>query len=121
MLARTWVRAGVASLAAAIIMATTAVGAANAQGSVYQATLGEMNPKTGEVSTAEMHQILADGSAIVLDSRKRAEYVAGHIAGAQNVAPPEGSPPAAYVEAVTKLVGGDKAKALVLYCNGQFC
>jgi rhodanese-related sulfurtransferase len=120
MLARTWVRAGAASLAATIIMAG-ALGVANAQGSVFQATLGEMNPKTGEVSTAQVHQILADGSAIVLDSRKRSEYVAGHIAGAQNVAPPEGSPPSAYIEAITKLVGGDKGKALVLYCNGQFC
>jgi rhodanese-related sulfurtransferase len=120
MLARTWVRTGVASLAVAIIMAT-AVGAANAQGSIYRATLSEMNAKTGEVSTAQVYQILADGSAIVLDSRKRAEYVAGHIAGAQNVAPPEGAPPAAYVEAITKLVNGDKGKALVLYCNGQFC
>src|SRR5712691_1436861 len=114
MLARTWVRAGVASLAAAIIMATTAVGAANAQGSVYRATLGEMNPKTGEVSTAEVHQILADGSAIVLDSRKRSEYVAGHIAGAQNVAPPADAPAGAYAAAVERLLGGDKSKALVL-------
>jgi rhodanese-related sulfurtransferase len=80
-----------------------------------------MKAKTGEVSTAEVYQILADGSAIVLDSRKRSEYVAGHIAGAQNVAPPEGSPPAAYTAAIEKLVGGDKTKALVLYCNGQFC
>ena len=120
MLTRTLVRAGAASLMVAIIAGAT-LGTAAAQGSVYQATLGEMNQKTGEVSTAELYQILADGSAIVLDSRKRSEYVAGHIAGAQNVAPPEGSPANAYVEAVTKLVGGDKAKALVLYCNGQFC
>src|SRR5947209_16772525 len=83
--------------------------------------VGKTNAKTCEVSTEELRSILADGSAIVLDSRKRAEYVAGHIAGAQNVAPPEGAPPAAYVEAITKLVNGDKGKALVLYCNGQFC
>src|SRR6195256_2201136 len=99
MLAGTFVRA---SLAIAIIT-VAAVGAANAQGSVYTATLGEMNAKTGEVSTAQVHQILADGSAIVLDSRKRSEYVAGHIAGAQNVAPPEGAPPAAYIAAIEKL------------------
>src|SRR6195256_2445573 len=107
MLAGTFVRACVA----VAIITVAAVGAANAQGGVYQATLGEMNPKTGEVSTAEVHQILADGSAIVLDSRKRSEYVAGHIAGAQNVAPPEGAPAGAYIAAIEKLVGGDKAKA----------
>jgi len=107
-----------ASAAALVLIA--APGVAPAQ-NVFQATLGETNAKTGEVSTEEVRKILTDGSAIVLDSRKRSEYVAGHIAGAQNVAPPEGSPPSATIEAVTKLVNGDKAKALVLYCNGQFC
>ena len=77
--------------------------------------------KTPQVSTADLHRILADGSAIVLDSRKRAEYVAGHIAGAKNVAPAPGAPPSDYAAAVERLVGGDKSKALVLYCNGQFC
>jgi len=117
MLAGTFVRA---SLAAAIIT-VAAADAANAQGGVYTATLGEMNAKTGEVSTAQVHQILADGSAIVLDSRKRSEYVAGHIAGAQNVSPPADAPAGAYAAAVEKLVGGDKSKPLVLYCNGQHC
>ena len=32
-----------------------------------------------------------------------------------------GAPPAAYIAAVEQLVGGDKSKALVLYCNGQNC
>jgi rhodanese-related sulfurtransferase len=73
------------------------------------------------VSTEEVRRILADGSAIVLDSRKRSEYVAGHIAGAQNVAPEAGAPPAATVAAVERLAGGDNGKALVLYCNGPHC
>ena len=54
---------------------------------VYRAILAEPDPKTPQVSTDDLRRILADGSAIVLDSRKRAEYVAGHIAGARNVAP----------------------------------
>jgi rhodanese-related sulfurtransferase len=120
MLARTWVRTVAASLAAAIIT-VAAIGLAVAQGSIYLSTLSEMNAKTGEVSTAQVHQILMDGSAIVLDSRKRSEYVAGHIAGAQNVSPPADAPAGAYAAAVEKLVGGDKTKALVLYCNGQYC
>ena len=120
MLKRTLLRGAGASLVAGLIIALAAPGVAVAQ-NVFHATLGETNAKTGEVSTEELRRILADGSAIVLDSRKRAEYVAGHIAGAQNVAPPEGAPPAAYLEAITKLVNGDKGKALVLYCNGQFC
>src|SRR5256885_6978351 len=105
---------------AAALALIAAPGVAPAQ-NVFQATLGETNAKSGEVSTEEVRRILTDGSAIVLDSRKRAEYVAGHIAGAKNVAPPAEAPPAAYVEAIEKLLGGDKSKALILYCNGQFC
>src|SRR5262249_50647177 len=120
MLARTLVRAGAGALATAILIAP-GVDVATAQGSVYQATLAEPNQKTPEVSTEEVRRILADGSAILIDSRKRSEFVAGHIAGAKHAAPEPGSPPAAFVAAVERLVGGDKAKPLVLYCNGQYC
>ena len=120
MLARTLVRAGAAALATAIMMAP-GVDVATAQGSVYQATLAEPNQKTPEISTEEVRRILVDGSAILIDSRKRSEFVAGHIAGAKHAAPEPGSPPAAFVAAVERLVGGDKAKPLVLYCNGQYC
>ena len=114
-------RSGAAGLIAAM-MTVAVIDAAMAQsGTIFQATLGEPNQKTPEVSTDEVRRFLADGSAIVLDSRKRSEYVAGHIAGARNVAPNPGAPPAEYVAAVERLVGGDKSKALVLYCNGQFC
>ena len=102
------------------LMATT--GMVGAQGgTIYQATLAEPNQKTQEVSTEEVRRILADGSAIILDTRKRSEFVAGHLPGARNVAPPPEAPPAEYVAAVERLVGGDKGKALVLYCNGPFC
>ncbi len=107
MLMRTLVRAGAAGLATAIMMAAGVDGAIT-QSSVYQATLAEPNQKTAEVSTEEVRRILTDGSA-------------GHIAGAKNAAPEPGSPPAAFIAAVERLVGGDKAKPLVLYCNGQHC
>lgn len=86
-------------------------------GSIYQATLAETGQKTAEVSTEQVRRILVDGSAIIVDARPRAEYVAGHIPGAQNLE----VPPAAAVGAVERLVNGDKNKALVLYCNGPFC
>ena len=73
--------------------------------------------ETQEVSTEQVRRILVDGSAIILDTRKRSEYVAGHIPGAWNL----DAPPSASVAAVERLVGGDKNKALVLYCNGPFC
>ena len=91
------------------------------QTDVYQATLAEPDQKTPQVSTEDVRRILADGSAIVLDSRKRAEYAAGHIAGARNVAPAPGAPPSEYVAAVEQLVQGDKSQPLVIYCNGQYC
>src|SRR5437763_15799966 len=116
MLKRTLLRGATASLVAGLIIALASPGVAAAQ-NVFQATRGETDAKTGEVSPEELRRILADGSAIVLDSRKRAEHVAGHIAGAQNVAPPEGAPPAADIEAITKPVNGDRRTALQLHYN----
>jgi rhodanese-related sulfurtransferase len=120
---KTLMQAKAAGLAAALvtILATIMLSSAAPAQTILQATIGEPNQKTAEVSTAEVRRIMADGSAILLDTRKRAEYVAGHIAGAKNVAPPQGAPASEYVAAVEKLVGGDKGKALVLYCNGPHC
>jgi rhodanese-related sulfurtransferase len=59
--------------------------------------------------------------AIVLDSRKYSEYASGYIPGAWNAAPELGASPEAFVANVERLVDGDKTRALVLYCNGQYC
>lgn len=84
---------------------------------IFKATLAEENAKTGEVSTEQMRTIMTDNSAIILDTRSRAEFDAGHIPQARNL---DAAPPA-QVAAVEALVNGDKTKALVLYCNGPFC
>jgi len=111
-----------ASAGAAALVLLAAINTAVAQaGDVFHATLGETNQKAAEVSTEELRRILADGSAVVLDSRKRAEYVAGHIAGARNISLPADAPPSDYAAAVAQLLGGDKSKPLVLYCNGPHC
>jgi rhodanese-related sulfurtransferase len=47
--------------------------------------------------------------------------VASHIPGARNAAPRPSAPISEFVAEVERLVGGDKTKALVLYCNGPFC
>jgi rhodanese-related sulfurtransferase len=105
-----------AGLAFAAIATLGAVNRASAEcGRIEQATLEEPNQKTPEVSTEEVRRVLADGSALVIDSRSGAEYAAGHIPGARNASGPQA------VAAVTRLVGGDRSKALVLYCNGPFC
>jgi len=108
---------------AALLVALTG-GHAGAQDTVYQATLGEANQKTAEVSTAELQRILAARSALVLDARPHREYAMSHIPGALNVAPKPGVPMSMYVSDVAEIervVGGDRSRALVLYCNGPFC
>ena len=69
------------------------------------------------MSTQQLRHILQDHSAIIIDSRTHAEFDAGHIEGAHvlDVAASE------QIAAINKLVGGDKSKAIVLYCNGPFC
>jgi rhodanese-related sulfurtransferase len=67
--------------------------------------------------------MLADGSAVVFDSRPHLEYAASHIPGALNVAPKPGVPMSLYVSDVAEIgrVVPDKATPIVLYCNGPFC
>lgn len=91
---------------------------------VFTATLGETNVKTPEVSTQELRQILADGSALVLDARPHLEWAISHIPGALNVARKPGVSDSQYVgdvKEIERLTGGDRGKALVLYCNGPLC
>ena len=90
---------------------------ATAQASdIFHASLGEASP-TADISTAEMRQVLADGSAIVIDTRTVAEFEAGHIPGATLV---ERTSPSR-IDTVGKTTNGNKAAKLVLYCNGPYC
>lgn len=81
------------------------------------ATFAERDARTEQISTQDVRRILVEDSAILVDTRTAAEYAAGHIPGARNL----GDGSVTQVAAVTQLVGGDKAKALVLYCNGPYC
>jgi rhodanese-related sulfurtransferase len=114
--------ASVASIAMTIAIADVVA----AQADIYHATLVEGDAPAGQqrppqVSTDELRRILADGSMLVLDARKRAEFVAGHIAGARNAGVAPEAPAAEYAAAVERLLGGDRSRPLVLYCNGQYC
>jgi rhodanese-related sulfurtransferase len=101
------------------------LGAAGTQGpSIFEAVLAEPGQRTGEVSTAELKRILAERSAIVLDSRPHLEYAISHIPGALNVAAKPGVSASMYVSDVAevgRLVNGDRAALMVLYCNGPYC
>ena len=106
-------------LVATAILALTALfsDAMAESGNIYQSILAEPGAKTDEVNTEQLRNILGDKSAIVVDTRSRAEFVAGHIPGASGL---DGDP-SAYTSLIERLVNGDKGKALVLYCNGPFC
>ena len=110
-----------------LALATMSVGiVATAQpvGTIYQTTLMEPGQKTPEVTTEELRKILADKSAVVLDTRPFLEYAMSHVPGALNVAAKPGVAISMYVSDVAeigRLVGGDKTKPLILYCNGPFC
>lgn len=91
---------------------------------INRATLGELNPKTQEVSTDELRRILGEDAATVLDVRPHMEFAISHIPGALNVAQKPGSSKALYVSDVAeigRLLNGRKDRAVILYCNGPFC
>lgn len=105
-------------LIAAVLAFSFVPGGASAQAvNIYSATLVEPDAKTGEVGTDEMHRIVADETAIVIDARPRAEFEAGHIPGARVLDVPSID----YVGAVEQLAKGNKAAPLVVYCNGPYC
>lgn len=105
-------------------MGVAVVASAQPAGTIYQTTLMEPGQKTPEVSTEELRKTLWDKNAIVLDTRPFLEYAMSHVPGAVNVAAKPGVSMSMYVSDVAeigRLVGGDKTKPLILYCNGPFC
>jgi rhodanese-related sulfurtransferase len=128
---RAWIDGGADSERPAIEFPYTRVaceaqGTARAQaaGAIAQALMGESGQRTGEVSTEELRTILREKSATVFDARPFMEYAMSHIPGARNVAAKPGVAKSLYVSDVAEIgraVNGNKAQAIVLYCNGPFC
>jgi class 3 adenylate cyclase/rhodanese-related sulfurtransferase len=86
--------------------------------------LKQLGPPNLEVSTEEFQQIVAKEQAIVLDTRPHLEFAISHVPGALNVSARPGVPMSMYVSdvaEVSRLVGGDLKRAIVVYCNGIFC
>lgn len=84
---------------------------------IFDATLGESKSPAPDISTAQMRQILAEGSAIVIDTRPHDQYDAGHLPDAHVV---DGSHEQR-MAAIERLLKGNKNGSLVLYCNGPYC
>jgi rhodanese-related sulfurtransferase len=84
----------------------------------------EADQKTTEVSTEDLRKILLGKNAIVFDARPFKEYAISHIPGAVNVSAKAGVPMSFYVSDVAEIgrvLKGNKAAPVVLYCNGPFC
>lgn len=105
------------SLIAALTLAVFIRDGFAQSGGIYQATLAEPNQKTEEVSTEQVRRLRIDGVTLIVDTRSRSEYAAGHIPGARFL----DGPTSEHVAAIERLVNGDKSKPLVLYCNGPYC
>ncbi len=61
---------------------------------------------------------------MVFDARSPQEFASGHLPGALNVAGKAGLPPSQYtsdIREVERAVRGNKAQAIILYCNGLYC
>ena len=103
------------TLACFLVLAAIPVWSVSGQSqlTVFDATLGEANPVTPEISTATLKQILAEGRIPVLDVRSAQEYAIAHIPGSINHYEKE-------LEQITKAYP-DHASPLVLYCNGPYC
>ncbi len=89
-----------------------------------QATAGESAPKAPEVSTEEVVRALEAHSATVLDVRPFGEFAVSHIPGAVNVSSKPGVPISVYVSDVNeieRILNGNKAASLIIYCNGPHC
>jgi len=80
---------------------------------ITDAIIGETDPVTPEISTAELKRVLAEGKTPVLDVRSAHEYAIAHIPGSVNHYEKE-------LEQITAAYP-DRSSALVLYCNGPFC
>jgi rhodanese-related sulfurtransferase len=105
-------------IAATLAFSFAHVGFVSAQsGNIEQAIFAESAAKTEQVSTEELRHILANKSAIVIDSRSRVQFETGHIPGAHVLDGESGDE----IAAVERLANGSKAAALVLYCNGPYC
>ena len=107
------IRLVVSPALASAAMLSLGVPLAGAQARIDQAIIGESNPITPEISTAELRQILDDGKIQVLDVRSPEEYAVAHIPGSVNYYEKE-------VDALARAYP-DKRGELVFYCNGPYC
>jgi rhodanese-related sulfurtransferase len=105
-----------------LFSATMVVVAISSLSEAWQAASG--GDSSPEISTEQLTSILETRSATVIDARPFLEFAISHIPGALNVAAKPGVSPSLYISDVAeigRLVRGNRAAPLVLYCNGPHC
>ena len=76
----------------------------------------ESMPGATTVSAEEVVDlILSNPELVVIDSRKKTEYIKGHIEGAINILNTE------LMREDLDMIAPDRAQALLFYCNGVRC
>jgi rhodanese-related sulfurtransferase len=100
-------------LVALSLLASVSPLAGQSQPTITDAIIGESNPVTPEISTAQLQLILQEGKTPVLDVRSAQEYAVGHIPGSINHYEKE-------VEQINKAYPDPKTP-LIFYCNGPYC
>ena len=87
---------------------------------IFQTSLLETSQPGSEITTQQLHQILAAGIIPVLDVRFPQEYAISHIPGAINIPPISNINVQHEVEEIVARYP-DPHTELVLTCNGPFC
>jgi rhodanese-related sulfurtransferase len=108
---------------AAIVAAAPGL-AAQQPPQIDHAIAREADPgRAPQITTAELRDVLARDEAVVLDARPVEEFGMSHIPGAMNVSQKPGTPTAFYISDVAevKRLVPDRARPLIVYCNGPFC
>ncbi len=100
-------------LAAVLAVAACGKTESQTQGAPAEATPAATAPAKRTKDPAAARAAIAEG-AVVIDVRSAEEFADDHLPNASNIPLDEIAKRAAEVEA---LVGGDKAKAIVLYCG----
>lgn len=89
--------------------------AAAATTSAQQYPLRVKYPQTTPISTEQVAQVF--DSSVIVDVRSDFEYEVMHVDGALHL---DFSDPA-FLDKLTKAVGGDRSKQVITYCNGTTC
>jgi rhodanese-related sulfurtransferase len=111
-------------LALALPSGARSADAPNAIDAVAGPSADTTGTRAPEISTRELRAELTTKRALILDARSPAEFATGHLPGALNVAGKPGLPPSQYTSdlaPIEKLVKGNRAQPITLYCNGLYC